>query len=153
MGWGMKDGPYRVPCPVARLPDCQRHTFSIEDTRPEMRRTRTVRTQRGTPSPLCAVSQNRILPDGGILRGTYLARLTGDLFVTLNLKPSGENGREKKNKDEKDGLTEQAEAVTTRYSIEGLTDHARTSDIPHRRSPRGSFSSQSPENTCRPVGR
>jgi hypothetical protein len=38
-------------------------------------------------------------------------------------------------------------------SIEGLTDHARTSDIPHRRSPRGSFSSQSPENTCRPVER
>src|SRR6267142_3147176 len=66
-GGGMKDGPYRVPCPVARLPDCQRHTISIVDTRLEMKRTRTVRTQRGAPSPLCAVSQNRFLPDGGIL--------------------------------------------------------------------------------------
>lgn len=26
-GWGVKDGPYRVPCPVARLPDCQRDTY------------------------------------------------------------------------------------------------------------------------------
>jgi hypothetical protein len=57
--------------------------------------------------------------------------------------------REKKS--EKDSSRGQAEA-DKRYSIEGLTDHARTSDIPHRRSPRGSFSSQSPENTCRPVG-
>jgi len=30
---------------------------------------------------------------------------------------------------------------------------SRTSDIPHRRSLRGFFSSQSPENTCRPVAR
>ena len=29
---------------------------------------------------------------------------------------------------------------------------SRTSDTPHRRSLRGSFSSQSPENTCRPAG-
>ena len=73
-----------------------------------------------------------------------------DLLVTLNLKPSGENRREKSN-DEKDGSTEQVEAVMTGGRIEGLTDHARTSDIPHRRSLRGSFSSQSPENTCHPV--